>query len=121
MIKDQVDKERYHLGMGLQVDAGNFPFSLLEDGLMLNYEQWEVHPENSISFGKDGLRTHQFVLSNDGQAMAITSQDSALNAPNDLVFTNFRIETLSEILESELLDMGEIGRASGRGCVCPYL
>ncbi|MEC3878815.1 translocation/assembly module TamB domain-containing protein [Parapedobacter sp. 10938] len=105
-VKDQDDKERYHLGMGLQVDAGNFLFSLLDDGLMLNYDQWEVHPENSISFGKDGLRTHQFVLSNDGQEMAITSQDSALNAPIDLVFKNFRIETFSEILESELFDMG---------------
>lgn len=105
-IKDQDDKERYHLGMGLQVDAGNFLFSLLDDGLMLNYDQWEVHPENSISFGKDGLRTHQFILSNDGQEMAITSQDSALNSPIDLVFKNFRIETLSEMLESELFDMG---------------
>ncbi len=105
-VKDQDDKERYHLGMALQVDAGNFLFSLLDDGLMLNYDQWEVHPENSISFGKDGLRTHQFVLSNDGQEMAITSQDSVLNAPIDLVFKNFRIETFSEILQSELFDMG---------------
>ena len=105
-IKDQDDKERYHLGMGLQVDAGNFLFSLLDDGLMLNYDQWEVHPENTISFGKDGIRTHQFVLSNDGQEMAVTSQDSTLNAPIDLVFKNFRIETFSEMLESELFDMG---------------
>lgn len=105
-IKDPDDKERYHLGMGLQVAAGNFLFSLLDDGLMLNYDQWEVHPGNSISFGKDGLRTHQFVLSNDGQEMAITSQDSALNAPINLVFKNFRIETFSKILESELFDMG---------------
>src|SRR5690606_36393162 len=54
-IKDKADKERYHLGMALRVDAGNFLFSLLEDGLMLNYEQWQVHPENTISFGKDGI------------------------------------------------------------------
>ncbi|WP_353126953.1 translocation/assembly module TamB domain-containing protein [Parapedobacter pyrenivorans] len=105
-IKDGADKQRYHLGMGLQVNAGNFLFSLLEDGLMLNYEQWEVHPENAISFGKDGLRTHQFVLSNEGQEMSIRSQDSTLNAPIDLVFKNFRIETFSKMLESELLDMG---------------
>lgn len=105
-VKDQDDKERYHLGMGLQVDAGNFLFSLQDDGLMLNYDQWEVHPENAISFGKDGLRAYQFVLSHEGQEMAITSQDSLLDAPLDLVFKNFRIETFSEILESELFDMG---------------
>jgi len=105
-IKDDTDKERYHLGMGLRVDAGNFLFSLQEDGLMLNYDQWQVHPENAVSFGKDGLRTHQFVLSNEGQEMSVRSQDSTLNAPIDLVFQNFRIETFSKMLESELFDMG---------------
>lgn len=105
-IKDNNDKERYHLGMGLQVDAGNFLFSLLEDGLVLNYDTWDVDPENTISFGKDGFITHQFVLSNKGQEMSVHSQDSSLNAPIDLTFKNFRIETFSQMLESELLNMG---------------
>lgn len=105
-IKDNTDKERYHVGMGLQVDGGDFLFHLREDGLMLNYDTWDVHPENSISFGRNGLATHQFILSNEGQEMSIQSQDSTLNAPIDLVFNNFRIETFSEMLESELFDMG---------------
>lgn len=105
-IKDKADKERYHLGMALRVDAGNFLFSLLEDGLMLNYEQWQVHPENTISFGKDGISTRQFVLNNNGQEMSLQSRDSTLNAPIDLSFQNFRIETFSKMLESELLNMG---------------
>ncbi|MGK6350956.1 translocation/assembly module TamB domain-containing protein [Parapedobacter sp. DT-150] len=105
-IKDSADKERYHLGMGLHVDAGNFVFRLLEDGLMLNYDQWEVDPQNAISFGKDGLRTNQFVLSNEGQEMSLQSQDSSLNSPIDIRFNNFRIETFSKMLESELFDMG---------------
>ncbi len=105
-IKDNADKERYHLGMGLQVDAGDFRFHLLEDGLMLNYEKWNVDPENAITFGSNGLSTHQFILNNNGQEMSIQSQDSTLNAPIDLVFKNFRIETFSQMLESELLNMG---------------
>lgn len=105
-IKDDADKERYHLGMALQVDAGNFLFNLKEGGLMLNYDQWQVNPQNAISFGKDGLRVHQFDLSNNGQEMTLQSQDSTLNAPLDLVFKNFRIETFSKMLESDLLNMG---------------
>src|SRR5690606_3333679 len=97
---------RYHVGMGLQVDAGDFLFHLQEDGLMLNYDTWDVHPENTISFGRNGLATHQFILSNEGQEMSIQSQDSTLNAPIDLVFNNFRIETFSEMPESELFNMG---------------
>lgn len=105
-IKDTTDKERYHLGMAMRVDAGNFLFSLMEDGLMLNYEQWQVHPDNAISFGKDGLRTNNFILSSNGQEMNLQSRDSAMNAPLDLAFKNFRIETFSRMLESELLNMG---------------
>ena len=105
-IKDNADKERYHLGMGLKVDAGNFLFNLKEDGLMLNYDRWQVDPENAITFGNDGLRVHQFILSNSGQEMTLQSKDSTLNAPLDLVFKNFRIETFSKMLESDVLDMG---------------
>ena len=105
-IKDNADKERYHLGMALLADAGNFLFHLKEDGLMLNYDQWQVDPENAIRFGNDGLRAHQFFLRNEGQEMTLQSQDTTLNAPLDLVFKNFRIETFSKMLESELFDMG---------------
>lgn len=105
-IKDPKDQERYHLGMGLQADAGNFVFHLLEDGLLLNYDRWEVDPDNMIAFGKDGIRTHRFILRNNGQEMSLQSRDSTLNAPIDLRFNNFRIETFSKMLESELLDMG---------------
>lgn len=114
-IKDKEDQERYHLGMGLQVDAGNFIFSLLENGLMLNYEQWEVNPENQIIFGKDGVRAKQFILSQNGQQMAMQSQDSTLNSPLNLSFDNFRIETFSKMLDSELLDMG--GGINGRATI----
>ncbi|MBK1441890.1 translocation/assembly module TamB domain-containing protein [Parapedobacter sp. ISTM3] len=105
-IKDDADKERYHLGMALKVDAGNFLFNLQEDGLMLNYEQWKVNPENVILFGNDGIRAHQFILRNNGQEMAVQSQDSTLNAPINLTFNDFRIETFSKMLESELFNMG---------------
>src|SRR5690606_26161545 len=71
-----------------------------------NYEKWNVDPENAITFGRNGLSTHQFILNNNGQEMSIQSQDSTLNAPIDLVFKNFRIETFSQMLESELLNMG---------------
>lgn len=105
-IKDNEDKERYHVGMLMRVDAGSFLFSLLEDGLMLNYDQWDVNPENTIRFGNEGLLAQQFVLSNDGQELRIQSQDSIPNSPIELTFNNFRIETFSEMLESELLRMG---------------
>src|SRR5690606_11613972 len=104
-IKDEKDQERYHLGMELSVDAGNFVFHLKEDGLMLNYDTWDVNPENFIAFGHQGILAHQFDLSQNGQSLSARSQDSLGNSPLDLVFSNFRIETFSKLLESEVLNM----------------
>src|SRR5690606_3787849 len=105
-IKDKQDKEQYHLGANMKVDRGNFLFSLLENGLMLNYEKWNVDSTNVISFGNAGIQAHNFVLENNGQLLEIKSQDSVLNSPIDLVFKNFRIETLSKMVAADDMNLG---------------
>lgn len=105
-IKDKVGKEQYHLGAGVQIANNNFMLHLKEDGLKLNYEDWQIDTANQISFGTQGLRAENFRLSNNGQEFLIQSKDSTTNAPIDLTFNNFRIETLTQIVESESLDLG---------------
>src|SRR5690606_15504237 len=53
-IKDQNAKDRYHLGAKMAVQNNNYMLSLFEDGLMINYDNWNISPNNQISFGKDG-------------------------------------------------------------------
>jgi len=105
-IKDKEDKEQYHLGANMSVDANNYNFSLKEDGLMLNYEKWGINPNNLLSFGSAGIRANNFHLSKDGQEMIIQSKDSTMNSPIDLTFNNFRIETITRMLNSENLTLG---------------
>ncbi|WP_433901334.1 translocation/assembly module TamB domain-containing protein [Sphingobacterium puteale] len=105
-IKDKKEKEQYHLGANMRVDNGAFVFSLLQDGLMLNYDKWTVNPSNVLKFGSTGIQAKDFVLSNKGQELSITSQDSVLNSPVNISFNNFRIETISKMLESDIMDLG---------------
>lgn len=105
-VKDSKDKERYHLGAKMRVTESNYILSLNEDGLMLNYDNWQIDPTNAISFGEAGILAHNFRLKNDGQQLLIQSQDSVMNSPIDLTFNNFRIETFTEILDSEMLNLG---------------
>lgn len=105
-IKDSQEKDRYHLGAKMAVNDNNYILSLFEDGLMLNYDKWEISSTNQLSFGKDGIRAQDFRLANKGQELFIQSKDSSLNSPIDLSFTNFRIETFTNMLESETLDLG---------------
>src|SRR5690606_5072212 len=94
-IKDKQDKEQYHLGARMRVAENNFIFSLHEDGLKLNYEDWQIDTTNTISFGERGVHASNFRLTNNGQELLVQSQDSSLNAPIDVSFDNFRIETFT--------------------------
>lgn len=105
-IKDKKGKEQYHLGANLKAVAEDFIFSLKEDGLLLNYDKWSVNPQNTISFGKSGILASHFDLSQNGQEMAISSQDSVPNSPLAVNFKNFRIETFANMVESAKLDLG---------------
>ncbi len=105
-IKDKQAKDRYHLGAKMAVNENNYSFSLFEDGLMLNYDKWSISPENQILFGNSGVLAKDFRLTQNGQELYIQSQDSTLNSPIDIKFNNFRIETLSQMLESETLNVG---------------
>ncbi|MBL1408151.1 translocation/assembly module TamB domain-containing protein [Sphingobacterium faecale] len=105
-IKDKAQKDRYHLGAKMSVDESNYMLSLFEDGLMLNYDKWNINPNNSLSFGKNGIRAQDFKLSYKGQDFSVQSQDSTFNSPIDLTFNNFRIETFSSMLESDVLNFG---------------
>lgn len=105
-IKDQTDKERYHIQLGIGVENQDFSVKLRENGLMLNYDIWDINPENALYFGRNGLRAQNFELTHDNQALILQSQNDSLNAPIDLLFDNFRIETFTQLLESEILDFG---------------
>ena len=117
-IKDKEDKEQYHLGANMQVANNSYNISLKEDGLMLNYEDWDIEPNNMISFGDQGVRASGFILSNEGQELKIQSQDSTFNSPIDLNFNNFRIETITEMLQSETLKVG--GGINGNATVSRF-
>jgi len=105
-IKDNKNKDRYHLGGKVSILKNNYNFSLFEDGLMLNYDKWNIGKDNVITFGKGGIRAHDFRLSRDNQVLLVQSADSTMNSPIRLSFENFRIETFANMLESETLKLG---------------
>jgi len=105
-IKDRNQKDKYHLGGKVYIDDNNYIFSLFENGLMLNYDTWNINPDNQLLFGKSGIRATDFKLSSNNQELSIQSTDSTMNSPLHLSFNNFRIETFSNMLESDLLNIG---------------
>ncbi len=105
-IKDSIDREQYHLGVNILADNKDFILNLQPDGLILNYDKWQIAPGNQIHFGQTGIIANNFVLSNEGQFLSLNSQDSTSNSPLDVKFTDFRIETFTRFLETNTLKVG---------------
>jgi len=105
-IKDSIDQEQYHIGAQMLAENDDFIFSLKPDGLILNYDKWNIDPQNQILFGKQGILASRFTLQNQDQQLSVNSKDSTMNAPLDVLFSNFRIETFTKFIESSTFKLG---------------
>lgn len=102
-IKDASDKSRYQLAAILnQVPNDGFRVSL-QQGLMLNYDKWNVAGENYIQYDNSGLVINNFNIDNGGQSLRANSTSLTSTAPIDVQFNNFRINTLTEIAQQDSL------------------
>jgi hypothetical protein len=88
---------------------------VLPDGLILNYDKWTVGQDNAIQFGSRGVMARNFTLSHSNQLISINTRPMGLNNPMSIDFTNFRIETLTEIARKDSLLAG--GTINGNAVV----
>ncbi|MEP6794300.1 MAG: translocation/assembly module TamB domain-containing protein [Saprospiraceae bacterium] len=93
-----------------------FKFSLLPDGLLLNKQSWAVSQDNLIQFGSEGIMVRNFNISNDGQSLMINSNPQQADAPLNIQFKDFKIETFTRLVTKDSLLAGGIvnGEASLR-------
>lgn len=105
-IRDNKEREQYHLGMTALAESKDFLLKLKPDGLVLNFDKWQIDPENQILFGKQGISARDFVLNNGEQYLRVNSQNNEFNAPIDIRFNDFRIETFTKFLETNTLKIG---------------
>ncbi|MEO6176656.1 MAG: translocation/assembly module TamB domain-containing protein [Flavobacterium circumlabens] len=104
-VKDTKDKEQYVIaGEFLRQDAKNI-LKINPENFVLNYDKWAIDPENAIEFGDKRLYIHKFFLSNSGNELKIQSKNNQVNAPVEVDFVNFKIETILNIVKKDKLLM----------------
>ena len=109
IVRDLEGKEHYRISGDLKaVDQIN-EIHLNPDGLTLNYDPWNIAPENRIRLGSGGLNAQNFELSRDGSSIRLQSAGENMNAPVDVTFTDFRIETITKMVAKETKDGFSIG------------
>ena len=114
-VRDAKNRQTYLVAGALKAQGSNFEFSLNPDGLVLNAQPWTVSQGNFIRFGSGGVMAQNFVLSNAGQQLSLNTNPPGLNNPLAVTFTNFKIETLTEIARKDSLLIG--GTINGNALV----
>jgi hypothetical protein len=107
-VRDAAKKERYRMAGVFSILPNEYQFSFLQNGLMLDYNNWVVNAGNALQFGSKGIMAKDFSISNAGQVLSVNSDSQAMNAPLTIDFKNFKIETLTRAAEQDSLQVGGV-------------
>lgn len=77
--------------------------NLNPNGLILNYEDWQVESGNLIQISDNGIYADNFKISNGNSQIALQSEGKYANSPLNLKIDKFNIETITKFLDSETL------------------
>jgi hypothetical protein len=102
-VLDKKKEEQYMVAGQLKASDKNTELSLNPDGLKLNYELWNIAESNVLRFGKDGIYANNFDMKSDSGELKLQSASEAPNAPLDVELDNFKIETLTNIVNKQEL------------------
>ncbi|MXV53125.1 translocation/assembly module TamB [Pedobacter sp. HMF7647] len=105
-IRDSKKKDHYRIAGSLKALSDLYEFSLNPDGLLLNYQPWTVAQNNLIRFGAGGVEARDFKLSNNNQSISINTIPAGLNNPMKIDFSNFQIETITQMVKKDSLLIG---------------
>ncbi|MEO5948038.1 MAG: translocation/assembly module TamB domain-containing protein [Chitinophagaceae bacterium] len=94
--KDSKQIKQYAFGVtGMKnAVAGGYDIHLKEN-LMLNYDQWDVNPQNQVRIAGKGFNINSFDISNSNQRLSLNSTGSGYNDPLKVDISNFQLSTIT--------------------------
>jgi hypothetical protein len=98
-VRDEKGKEHYLIAGNMKADNGTTEIHLNPDGLILNYDPWNIAADNLIRLGSNGIYANNFQMEREGSSIKLQSQSDEANAPLKAEFTNFKIETISKMVQ----------------------
>ncbi|PIF60186.1 translocation/assembly module TamB [Flavobacterium sp. 2] len=108
-IKDAKEKQQYFIAGEFKAEDSKNILKIDAENFILNYDKWNIDSENAIEFGGKRLYVNRFYLDNNGNELKVQSQGIQDNAPLQVDFVNFKIETIMNMVKKdELLMQGLI-------------
>ncbi|GGH14941.1 hypothetical protein GCM10007352_23380 [Mucilaginibacter phyllosphaerae] len=116
-VRDKLRKERYRIAGEFSALPGEYQFSFLQNGLLLDYTPWSVSADNALQFGTKGILARNFAITNSNQVLSANSS-GGMNSPITVDFKNFKIETLTKLAKQDSLLIG--GTINGNAVVSNF-
>jgi hypothetical protein len=104
-VQDAKDKQQYFIAGEFKAEDSKNIFKIDAENFVLNYDKWNIDPENAVEFGSKRLYVNKFFLENSGNELKIQSQGNQDNAPLKVDFVNFKIETIMNMVKKDKLLM----------------
>ncbi|RZJ65940.1 MAG: translocation/assembly module TamB [Flavobacterium sp.] len=108
-VRDLSGKEHYRIAGDMKAIEQITQIHLNPDGLVLNYDPWTIATDNKISLGSGGVNAQDFEMTNEGSSIKLQSQSTAMDAPLEATFTDFKLETITEIIAKDSKEGLSIG------------
>lgn len=102
LTKDNKNKDWFGISGDAYVRNNVYSFKL-KDNLLLNYEKWNVAPDNYISYSKEGIIVNNFLIKSDTATISIKSRALTANSPIDIDIDNFNLKSISALTSGDTL------------------
>ncbi len=108
-LKDSQDQLCYVLSGEVQSINKQIRSRIYPKGFMLDYQNWQVNPDNEMVISSEGIYIKDFDLSHENSTISIASAQQVANSPLRLDFSNFNLSTLTKTIKKDvLLAQGDI-------------
>jgi hypothetical protein len=104
-VQDAKQKQQYFIAGVFKAEDSKNILKIDAENFVLNYDKWSIDPENAVEFGDKRLYINKFYLDNAGNQLKIQSLGMQNNAPLQVDFVNFKIETIMNMVKKDKLLM----------------
>lgn len=79
--------------------------------LLLNKMKWFVNEKNQVTTTPEGFNIQDFMISNEQQNIKVNSETAAINSPLAVNVSNFKLNTVSALMDQEALALDGVMNA----------
>lgn len=105
-IADSARKDQFALGAAMHHDLNSdsgLTYIRMFKGILLDYDRWNVNPQNRIVLGPSGFYIRDFAMSKDNQSISVSSEQPEFRSPFTVTVQNFLLSNITRMISRDTL------------------